>query len=103
MVRKERGVVTSSTPSKVAASLKFPFHQIRRYRPMEALGRYMTSKTPPTSAGLGSIISVRELLGLIGVRIPVLILFPTCILTVRYRCEEGSLRRVYFIKIRSLN
>jgi len=74
----------------VAASLKFPFHQICRYRPMEALRRYMTSKTPPTSADLGSIISVRELLDLIGERIAVLMLFPSCILTVRYRCEEGS-------------
>jgi hypothetical protein len=90
MVGEERGVVTSSTPAKVAASLKFPFHQICRYRPMEALGRYMTSKTPPTSAGPGSIITVRELFGLIGERIPVLIVFPTCILAVRYRCEEGS-------------
>jgi len=50
----------------------------------------MTSKTPPTSADLGSIISVRELLDLIGERISVLMVFPTCILTVRYQCEEGS-------------
>lgn len=56
---------------------------------MEALGRYMTSKTPPTSAELGSI-SVRELLDLIGERISVLMVFPTCILTVRCRCEKGS-------------
>jgi hypothetical protein len=48
---------------------------------MEALGRYMTSKTPPTSADLGSIISVRELLDLIGERISVLTVSPACVLT----------------------
>ena len=74
---------------KVAASLKIPFHQICRYRPIEASGRYMTSKTPPTSADLGSVMSAWKVSDLIAKRISVLIVFPTCILTVRYRPEEG--------------